>query len=120
MSEKDLQEIRVENMIFDLLVSMGISPQLRGFRLLEYCIKDEVLRKRDIGATELYSEIAQQTKEPWENVVRAMYFAIKKAVKAVGADGIAQRIGPMVPLRGRIEPQLFVRYCARKIRGEIV
>lgn len=119
MSEQDLREMKVEDEIFDLLVQMGISPRLRGFRLLESCIKREVNECRKYGAMETYQDMAQKLSEPWINVARAMHFAIKKAEKTIGRDGIVKLIGELPVENGRTEPVTFCTFCARYVRGKL-
>lgn len=119
MSERDKREMQIEDMIFDLLISMGIAPSLKGFRVLQQCIKEDVFGAGAGSAMELYQSAANKLQEDWRNAARAMRFVIGKAVAAVGIDGVAKRIGSIPCAKGRIEPYSFVRVCARKIRGQI-
>lgn len=119
MSEQDLKEIQIEDEIFQMLVTMGISPRLRGFRLLEYCIKQAVRRRRLDEPMLLYKNLAEKLDESWTNVVRAMRFAIRKAENTCGREKITQMIGVLPVEKGRIEPVTFCEICARRIRRKL-
>lgn len=120
MSEKDEREMQIEDMIFDLLISIGMSPRRRGFWALEYCVKKIVLNaKWTEGAVQLYEEVGKSFDSEWVNVLRTMRYSIAKASETVGKQKIFDETGYELGSAGvKIDVCAFVSMCAKRIRRQ--
>lgn len=119
MSERDRFEIQVEDAIFDLLASMGISPRLQGFRAIVYCVVELILRPSPAdNAMQIYEKAADVMGTSWNGADRAIRYAIEKAYAAVGREKVDEMIGS-VPSYAKIDASVFVRLCAKKVRRQV-
>lgn len=119
MSERDRFEIHVEDTAFDLLASMGISPRLRGFRAIVYCVVEMIMRPEpNDGAMQIYKKAAGAIGTSWFNADRAIRYAIEKAYAAVGKEKVDEMIG-CIPGKTKIDASVFVRLCAKKVRRQV-
>ncbi len=110
-----LSELEVEQMVFNLLLELGISPNLKGFRYLSDGVI-EVYRNHELGEKivgELYSYIAKKHGTNSQCVERAVRHALNRKQHHNG-DRIAKKY---FGARELPTPKKFINAVADELRS---
>lgn len=115
------KKYKVEKMVTEYLIRIGVKSNLKGFQYLKQAISQKVLEPQSVeSTTNLYKYIAESNKTTWTRVERAIRDAIEKAWLQGNVEEQQRIFGYTVSKkRGKPTNSEFIAMMLERIKMEL-